>query len=363
MMEFEIMKRCMKCVLPSNYPGITIDENRVCNFCINFEDRKYPGNKALKKDIESILKNYEGRNRDYDCVLGLSGGRDSSYLLYYLVKVLGLRVFAYSANHGFIPKQTIMNIKKMTEILDVPLVMEEHDDVKRCLKHHIQSFIRKPSAAMIGLLCTGCRLNIVIGLYKCAVENKIPIVINGGTPYEAGSYKFNIMKKNPHDKKNTAFISGYLSKIIKNPRWVLNPTSLGIQIKEYYYHYYKKGLLRRKKDIQIIQPFLYIRWIEKEIVSKIQNELKWKKNPQQESTWRGDCDIALIKLYLYRELLGFNDFDDGLSCLIRDKQITREEALDRIKKEGEIPDEILEDIFKRNGLDFKELKIALKDIQ
>ena len=363
MMEFEIMKRCIKCILPSNYPGITINEKGVCNFCTNYEEKKYPGDEALKKEIRSILKNYKDRNRDYDCIIGLSGGRDSSYLLYYFVKVLGLKVFTYSANHGFIPKQTINNIKKMTKILNVPLVMEEHDDLRKCLKHHIKSWMRKPNAAMIGLLCTGCRANVDFGLYKCAIQNKIPIVISGGTPFEAGSYKYNIMKKNPKSKKKNAFIFGYLSQIIKNPRWIINPISLGVQIKEYYYHYYRKGILRRTKEIQMVQPFLFVRWVEKEVVEKIETELNWKKNPDHASTWRGDCDIALIKLYLYKHLLGFSDKDDGLSCLIRDKQITREEALNRIEKESEIPEKIVEDILTKNGINFTELKRVLNNIQ
>ena len=131
------MKRCTKCILPENYPGITFNEEGICNHCITYKERKYHGSEILKEEIDSFLKNKKDRNKNYDCVLALSGGRDSSYLLYYLVKVLNFRVLAYSVDHGFIPEQTKINIKNMTDILNVKLVIEKQVYLKKCLKHHI----------------------------------------------------------------------------------------------------------------------------------------------------------------------------------------------------------------------------------
>jgi predicted PP-loop superfamily ATPase len=101
------MKRCANCILPHTYPGITFDESGTCNHCITYKERKYLGGDALKERIESFLKNVRGKSNSYDCVIGLSGGRDSSYLIYYLVKRLNLNVLAYSIDNGFIPEQTI----------------------------------------------------------------------------------------------------------------------------------------------------------------------------------------------------------------------------------------------------------------
>ncbi|MBC2708245.1 MAG: hypothetical protein HF975_16620 [ANME-2 cluster archaeon] len=106
-----------------NYPGITFSNEGVCNYCINYEERKYLGVNALKAEIESFLKTKNNRNENYDCVLSFSGGRDSSFLLYYRVKILGLRVLAYSTDNGFIPEQTKQNIKMSTDILNVKLVI------------------------------------------------------------------------------------------------------------------------------------------------------------------------------------------------------------------------------------------------
>jgi hypothetical protein len=356
------MKRCAKCILPENYPGITFNEEGVCNHCATYKERKYLGGEALKEKIMSFHKTEKVKNDNYDCLLALSGGRDSSYLLYYLVKVLNLRVLAYSVNNGFIPWQTKLNMKNMSDILNVKLVIEESDHLKKCIKHHVLSWIHRPSPAMVGLLCTGCRLDLATRIPNFARNNKIPVTISGSTPFEGFSFKERIMSINPNSRKTYSFILGYLSQILRNPRWILNPTCLITQGKEYYYRFYRKT--RRKRERIIIAPFnSYIRWEEKEVGSRIENELKWKKNLNTESNWRGDCDIALLKLYLYQKTLGFNDKDEGLSHLIRDGQISRQEALKRVSTEREISKKVIKTIFDRLGLNYPDLKIALKKIQ
>ena len=84
------MKRCAKCILPENYPGITFNEEGICNHCFTYKKKKYFGDKALKEKIGSYLERKKDRKKDYDCVLGLSGGRDSFCLLYYFVKILNI---------------------------------------------------------------------------------------------------------------------------------------------------------------------------------------------------------------------------------------------------------------------------------
>jgi hypothetical protein len=358
------VRRCKKCVLPENYPGIEFNEQGVCRYCATHRERRYLGGEALRQRIESFLEGKEDRNRDYDCVLGVSGGRDSTYLLHYLVKALDLRVLAYFSDNGFTPEQTRQNLRNTTDILGVELVTEEQDHLRKCLKHHVLSWMHRPSPAMIGVLCTGCRLGMDLGIYNCARKNEIPVIVMGGTPFESRGYKTSIMRANPKSSKHSSFVLGYLSQVARNPTWALNPTCLVTQIREYYYHYYRKIATRTDGDILRVSPFAsYIRWKEDEIVSTIKSELEWEKNPHVESSWRGDCDVALLKSYLYRRTLGFNDKDDGLSSLIRDGQISREEALERLEKEGEIPEAVIEGVLAKLGLGYSDLEVALRKVR
>jgi hypothetical protein len=358
------VKRCSKCILPGNYPGIVFNKDGICNYCVGHTVREYGGMDALKRDIEAALeKKQKERSKEYDCMICFSGGRDSSFLLYYFKKVLNLRVLAYSVDNGFIPEQTKMNMKNITDMLNVKLVIEKHQNLERCLKHHISAWIKRPSAAMIGLLCTGCKYSMVSRIKKFAEKEKIPIVILGETPFETeGHYKRNLMKINPNSGDSStidrSFIAGYLNRVLRNPRWILNPYALMMQFAEYFF-YFRKNVLGIG-DFFPFFPFMnYIRWEEKKVVSILTKELDWKQNPNVEMNWRGDCQVAILKLYLYKKILGFNDTDEGLSCLIRDKQITRQEALERLGKEGTIPEGAVKEVFKNLGVSDLKLEKAL----
>ncbi|MEM3039130.1 MAG: hypothetical protein QXE45_07045, partial [Thermoplasmata archaeon] len=90
--------------------------------------------------------------------MGVSGGRDSSYLLYYLTKILDLKVLAFSADHGLLPEQTKINIERMVDKLGVDLIIERHNYLKNCFSSHVRAWIRRPDIGMAGVLCTGCRM-------------------------------------------------------------------------------------------------------------------------------------------------------------------------------------------------------------
>ena len=100
-----VYQQCTKCIADSTVPAIKFDDKGVCSLC-NFHDKLvdiYPENqealKNLEKRINQIKK--EGKGKKYDCILGLSGGRDSTYLLYLAVKEWGLRPLAVHFNDGF----------------------------------------------------------------------------------------------------------------------------------------------------------------------------------------------------------------------------------------------------------------------
>ncbi len=366
------MKRCTSCILPENYPGIHFDSKGVCTICDSYRpqsNRKYLGDDALKKYINTLLHTKKDRNKDYDILLALSGGRDSTFLLYYLVQILNYRVLAYSVDNGFIPKQTITNMKKMTDLLNVNLVIEKHDLLKKCVKHHIKSWMKKPSIAMIESFCVGCRCGQQKMIPDFAKKKNISVIINGFTDTETTVYRYNIMKINPNNKQRNQFIflSGVLYHMMKNPRIFLNSNCLAIQIQDYLQFFRIAKKIKKKLGIRsypiLVSPFVgYIKWDEKRIIDTIEKELHWEKNPDVESTWRGDCILALLKLYVYRKILGFNDKDDNLSNLVRDGQITRTEAIRRIETEGEIPEAIFEEFFNNLNIDFKEFKKSISKI-
>ena len=94
------MKVCSKCIYDERVSYITFDENGVCNYCHQIEKLKEEygtgSEKGIKK-LEAIIENIkrDGYGKPYDCIIGVSGGTDSSYMLYLAKKVWGLRLLAF----------------------------------------------------------------------------------------------------------------------------------------------------------------------------------------------------------------------------------------------------------------------------
>ncbi len=345
------MKKCTKCLLPENYPGIELDEDLICHYCLTHKKAEYKG----KDKLEKLFESFRNSDSKYDCIVGISGGRDSAYALYYLVKKCNLRVLAYTADNGFVPEESKINMRKMTDILNVKLIVEKHEFLKKCIRHNVLSWLRRPSPAMIPMICCGCRLGIFRGLLKCAKKKKIPLVISGaGNPIEASRFKKKFFTANPFGRmifirksKIFSFLFGYVYEIIKNPLYFLNPINTIIFLKEYFYCFHSN----RIRDLfypnqRTLRLYRYIEWNEDKILLTIKNELNWKMSKDSTSSWRFDCLISILKNYLLKKSVGFTEKDEILSNMIREKMITKEEALKRIKSENITPWNVLSEVFK-----------------
>ena len=117
-------KICKRCVSDTTISEIIFDSNGICNFCKIHDEMEiqYPigkkGHKKLKQIITKIKK--EGRGKKYDCIIGVSGGTDSSYMLYVCNK-LGLRPLAVHYDNGWNSPIAVSNIKKLLEQLNIDL--------------------------------------------------------------------------------------------------------------------------------------------------------------------------------------------------------------------------------------------------
>lgn len=112
--------RCKRCVMDNiTEPGISFDSNGFCNFCsssINNSEKIYFPNEEGKQKLDTIISEIknDGKGKKYDCVIGVSGGLDSSYLLYLGYK-FGLRVLAVHIDDGFDTEISKNNIRKLIE--------------------------------------------------------------------------------------------------------------------------------------------------------------------------------------------------------------------------------------------------------
>jgi hypothetical protein len=348
------LRRCVSCILPENYPGISFDQNGVCSFCRSKKPLEYKGIKKLKEDIDAILQKFP--DREYDCILGTSGGRDSTYLMYLLTQELKLKTLAFFIDHDYIPDHTRENVKAIAKKSGADIVIDKSKCLGRCFPHQYRAWKKRPTAKTISALCMGCKSTVIRSYYKVAIKHKIPVLIAGETPFEKADYKLDLMRMGNDSKIKDSYSVGYFKEILKNPSFIMDPYSLMVQYREYstYVRPYQQRMNEKNNKTQIVPYRYYVRWNEAEIIPTIQKHFDWKNFPGMASTWRGDCYIGPIRQNLYKKFLGFNDKTTHLSELIRDGQMTRQQALDRLEEEEHLSEEVLKTCCAKSNIDYNE---------
>lgn len=345
------MKRCSKCVLPDTTPNITFDEQGVCNYCNTYQKFDYKGEDKLIELLEAQKK----RNSKYDCMVNISGGRDSSYTLLKLVKDYDMNVLVVNYKNSFTDPQARANIQNATDILGMDLISFETKTgvAEDTFRHSLNAWIQKPSPAMVPMMCVACK-NMWWDTLKIAKKNNIKCIVSGGNPLEESSFKIELLDASRDagiDSHFTATIKGVFSELLKNTSYI-NYKQLHVMIWGFLFgDQYSIGPRIYGRNIERIDLFHYIPWKEEEVLSRIKSELNWDYPHNLESTWRFDCMIGHLKDALYMKTLGLTEKDEFYSRMIREGFITREEALERLEKENRLHWDQIDILLKRAGID------------
>lgn len=171
-------QRCTRCVMDTTDSRIVFDENGVCDHCLNFDKNIAPywnpdedRLDELKEIAEQIRK--DGRGREYDCLLGLSGGADSSYMAYIAKEVMHLRPLVYVVDTGWNLNVAVENIEKIVKGLNLDMFTEVIN-WKEMADLQLAMF-------KSGISSQDCPQDhaIFAGLYNYAAKNKIKYVLTG----------------------------------------------------------------------------------------------------------------------------------------------------------------------------------------
>ncbi len=319
-------RRCARCVLPETYPGIDFDDNGVCQLCRSYQKPNVRGEEELKGLVQS------GRGEKYDCVVTLSGGRDSTYVLYYAAKILGLRILAFSYDNGFRHVQALKNIRSACTLLGVDLLESRsmNDLSARITSHALHATIPFGPGAACQLMCRPCYNGGLAFLYSIAEEYRIPFILWGDSVMEKISFipvrdrflGFQRPRRYLFSARGFSFIR-FLQLLLtqKNERLPSGNSHFSVR--------YPK---LRNPSIREIHLFDYIEWDRREIKRAITEELGWQKPAEKISTWRFDCHLHDLVNYCHKKAVGFNHDIDGLANMVRGGKMDRAEAIDLIAK-------------------------------
>ncbi len=175
------MKKCVKCGLPETYETIEFDDSGLCNICIqhSYKVDKIDWSKR-KENLDQIIEDNRGKY-EYDCIVPFSGGKDSTFTLYYLIKEYNLKPLVVQFDHGFMrPKLLQNNIKTFKNLgVDVISFTPNWKIVKRVM---LEALIRK------GDFCWHCHTGIFSYPMHIAIKYNTPLVMWGEPSTEYTAY-------------------------------------------------------------------------------------------------------------------------------------------------------------------------------
>lgn len=342
--EYQI---CSNCIMDTSDPHITFDEKGECDYCQNFKSTilsewKYGADRIdeLMLVAEKIKK--EGVGKDFDCIIGLSGGLDSSYTAHIAKTVMGLRPLLLHVDAGWNTDQAVANIEKLVDGLGLDLYTEvinweEMKDLQLAfLKAQISDQDLPQDTAFFS------------ALYKFANKHKIKYVLTGGNfsteccrePEEWGGYPGidNILIKDIHAKFGTKSLDTF-------------PIVDILKYKILYKYIYK---------MDVFKPLNYVKFIKKEAEKTLNDLYGWEKFQHKHHESRF---TRFYEDYWMPKKFGYEKRRAHFSSLIMTGQMNRDEALTRISN-PEMSEDFLNKEFEyvasKLGISKEELNIIFK---
>ena len=308
-MKIHNYKICTNCVMDTSDSKIVFDEDGVCDHCNTYHTKVLPhwdttdtGRKQLNKVIEKIKK--DGQSREFDCIIGLSGGIDSSYLTHIAVNELGLKPLVFHVDAGWNTQEAVNNIEKLIDGLNLDLFTEVIDwEEMRDLQ---LAFIKA------GVPHIDIPQDVVFfsTMYKFAEKYNIKHILTGAN-YSTECIRPPVEWMYYADKRQIRDI---------HKKFGERPLS-SLPLSHIFKHKFFLPYIRR---IKVIKPLNYVPYNKEEAKELLIKRYNWQSYPQKHFESRF---TRFYEGFWLINKFGFDSRKVQLSSLILTDQMTREEAL------------------------------------
>ena len=325
--DIDLQKACKKCLLPE--PFAQLNGDRLCQECSHEHPAPLKGDKALARVFEPIRGKYP-----YDCMVALSGGRDSAYALYIVKNVLKLNCLAFNHDNEMTHPQAIANMENMCRNLNVDLVRIKSR--RKLCTSIVADLIR--ALAQFGpnvlktALCGPCNVGAYLGAKKLVAEHNIPVIVLGNSKEE----KLPDTLRKPVRVRTTSQLFNpqglfYVRAQINKLRHRLElSSSLTDSMNMRFAPKNDEPERQKLKATSIVTLFSYIQWDRRRIITTIEDELGWQRPEGRTSSWRFDCQLIDFINYLWFKTYGYPKSFFGHVQMIRSGNMDRKEALDQL---------------------------------
>ncbi len=331
------MKICAKGVWDESIPEITFDANGVSNYC-HLQERMmadYPRGVQGEKEWQHLVEQMKqaGKNKRYDCIVGVSGGVDSSYLLH-ICHRYGLRPLAVNLDNGFNSEIAVQNIYKVTKQLNIDLetYVVDYEEMKDLLKSYMK--------AALPWVDVPTDLAIKAVMYKIANQEGVKFIIRGNDFRSEG--------KQPTEWTYADY---------KQLKYIHNTFGSGIKLKTYpTLPLLKMAYFGFVKKIKDIRPFYYLNYSKQEAKKLLIEEYGWQDygGHHHENLFTKFAIAYWLPLKFNIDKRKIN-----LSAQVLSNAITRKEALEELAK----PFDSFENLEKLKDYTIKKLYISQSEFQ
>lgn len=305
---------CTRCVMDDSDSQIEFDSSGICDHCRTFDSKITPNwNPSMEsiRRLEQIIFKIKqsNKNKDFDCIMGMSGGIDSSYLLHMMVTQFELRPLVFHVDAGWNTQIAVNNIEKIVDGLKLDLFTEvinweEMKDLQRAFFRSGVSHIDTPQDHAF-----------FATMYKFANKHNIRYILTGGN---------------------------YSTECVRNPLEWMWYQSDSIQIKDIHSKFgqgelktfpltnilWHKIYLPIFKKIKLIRPLDFIPYDKEQATIELENIYGFQRYPQKHFESRF---TKFYESYWLYERFGYDVRKVQYSSLILTGQMTREEALEKLK--------------------------------
>ncbi len=314
---------CASCVMDTTDSKILFDENGVCDHCNTFYKDILPnwntdekGRQNLNKIVDDIK--HSGSGKDFDCIIGMSGGIDSSYLVYLAKEKLGLRPLVFHVDAGWNSQIAVNNIERLVDQLGLDLYTEVIDweemrDLQLAFFKSGVSHIDTPQDHAFFAM-----------MYKFASKYKVKHILTGGN---------------------------YSTECVRNPLEWMYYQSDSVQLRDIHKKFgtmplknfpvtnilWHKIYLPYIKKIKLIRPLDYVPYHKEDATQFLVDNFGYQRYPQKHFESRF---TKFYESYWLPEKFGFDTRKVQYSSLILTGQMSREEALEKLKSPAYDPDQI-----------------------
>jgi len=343
---------CARCCMPSTSEGTIFDELGICRACQSSEQKMHINWKERGIKLKEVLDEFKAKSGDnYDCLVPISGGKDSAFQLHVLVKVFGMKPLAVTFSHNWFTEVGNYNLWNILEKLNV-------DHLMFTPNRGLISKIARQSLYNIGDSCWHCHAGIGAFPLQAAIKFKIPLIIWGESIAEAGnkvSYMDNGGEPIPFDENYYLKVSSKVS-----PEKMVTED---LTMKDLYP--FKLPEKEEVKNANIFGIHLgdYMFWDGERQTEFIKKEYDWKED-DVEGTYKRyksvECKMPGVHDYSKFVKRGFGRTTDHVSQDVRNGLMTRQEAFKLIREIEPKRPEVLDDYLKITEFSEQEFYDILK---